>query len=167
MARKAKPIPTGMATLTPHIVVRDAPKAIEFYKKAFGAKVKGVHYTPDGKVMHARLQIGDSFLMLNDEFPGMGSRSPQGIGGSPVTIHLYVRDVDRWFERAISAGAKVTMPLADQFWGDRYGHLEDPFGHHWSLATHKEDVSPKELEKRAKAVFSEMAKAAHAGGGQS
>jgi len=166
MARKAKPIPVGFHTLTPHLVVQQAPKAIEFYEKAFGAKVKGVHYAPDGSVMHARLKIGDSFLMLNDEFPGMGHPSPQALGGSPVTINIYVKDVDKLFSQAVAAGATVTMPLQDQFWGDRYGLLTDPFGHCWALATHKEDVSPKELEKRAKARFApaskEQAKAAGA-----
>lgn len=159
---KVRPVPEGFHTLTPHLVVRDAPKAIEFYKKAFNAGVIGVHYTPDGKVMHASLKIGDSILMLNDEFPGMGSRSPQSISGSPVVINIYVKDVDQLFNQAVSAGATVTMPLADQFWGDRYGQVKDPFGHSWSLASHKEDVSAQELERRGKAIFEEMAKAPQA-----
>ncbi len=153
-----KPIPEGFHTLTPHIVVGDAKKAIEFYKRAFGAQVLYVHHTPDGKVMHATLKIGDSPFMLNDEFPSMGARSPQALGGSPVTINIYVEDVDRLFNQAVSAGATVKMPLMDQFWGDRFGHIVDPFGHQWSLATHKEDVSPEEMEKRGKAAFAEMAK---------
>jgi uncharacterized glyoxalase superfamily protein PhnB len=161
MAAKAKPVPEGFRTLTPHLVVRDAPKAIEFYKKAFGAEVKGIYYAPDGKVMNASLRIGDSSLMLNDEFPGMGkSSSPQSLGGSCVTLHIYVEDVDRLFNQAVAAGAKVTMPVMDAFWGDRYGQVQDPFGHQWSLATHKEDPTPQEIEKRGKAAFAEMAKKA-------
>ncbi len=158
MAGKAKPVPEGFHTLSPHLTVRDAAKAIEFYQKAFGAEVKGVHYTPDRKVMHASLKIGDSMLMLNEEFPQMGGRSPEALGGSPVTINLYVEDVDRLFSQAVAAGAKATMPLADQFWGDRYGQVVDPFGHHWALGTHKEDVAPEEMERRGKAIFAEMAK---------
>ncbi len=164
MPGKVKPIPEGFHTLTPHLVVRDAPKAIEFYKKAFGAEVLGVHYTPDGKVMHVSLKIGDSIFMLNDEFPAMGGRSPQSLGGSPVTINIYVEDVDRLFNQAVSAGATVKMPLMDQFWGDRYGQVVDPFGHSWALAAHKEDVSQEEMERRSKAVFAEMAKKAGQGG---
>ncbi len=160
MAGKPMPVPEGFHTLTPHITVRDATKAIEFYKGAFGAEVKEVHYTPDRKVMHASLKIGDSILMLNDEFPQMGGRSPEALGGSPVTINIYVADVDRLFNQAVAAGAKVTMPLKDQFWGDRYGSLADPFGHQWALGTHKEDVSPEELERRGKTIFAEMAKKA-------
>ncbi len=161
MAGNVKSVPEGFHTLTPHLVVRDAAKAIEFYKRAFGAEVKGVHYTPDGKVMHASLKVGDSHLMMADEFPGMGScASPETLGGSCVTINIYTDDVDRMFNQAVSAGAKVTMPLADQFWGDRYGQLADPFGHSWSLATHKEDVAPEEMERRGKAIFAEMAKKA-------
>jgi len=160
MAAKVKPVPEGFHTLSPHLTVRNAAKAIEFYQKAFGAEVKGVHYTPDRKVLHASLKIGDSLLMLNDEFPEMGGRSAEALGGSPVTINLYVEDVDRLFSQAVAAGAKVTMPLADQFWGDRYGQVVDPFGHRWALGTHKEEVAPEEMERRAKAMFAEMAKKA-------
>jgi PhnB protein len=113
--------------------------------------------------MHARLKIGDSALMLNDEFPEMGARSPQSLGGSPVTINIYTEDVDRLFNQAVSAGATIAMPLQDQFWGDRYGVVADPFGHKWSLCTHIEDVAPEELEKRGKAAFAEMAKKGGAG----
>ncbi len=163
MAGNVKPIPEGFHTLTPHLVVRDAARAIEFYKRAFGAQEKGVHYMPDGKIMHASLKIGDSMLMLNDEFPEMKVLSPQALGGSAVTLNIYVDNVDRMFQQAVSAGATVTMPLADQFWGARYGQLVDPFGHRWSLATHKEDLSSEEVEKRGKAVFAEMAKKAQHG----
>jgi PhnB protein len=165
MAGKVKPVPEGMHTITPHLVIREASKAIEFYKKALGAQVKYVHHMPDGnRVAHAELQIGDSKLFLADEFPQMGSKAPQTLGGSPVVLNVYVEDVDRLFNQAVAAGATVTMPLADQFWGDRYGQVADPFGHLWALASHKEDVSPEEMEKRAKAAFAEMAKkAGHSG----
>ena len=150
MTSRAKPIPTGFHTLTPHLVVKGASQAIEFYKKAFGAEEIGRMPAPDGKtIMHADLKIGDSHVFLVDEFPQMDCRSPQSIGGSPVTIHMYVEDVDAAFGKAVAAGAKVRMPLADMFWGDRYGILADPFGHSWSLATHKEDLTPKEISARA------------------
>jgi PhnB protein len=163
MAGNVKAVPEGMHTITPHLVIRDCSKAIEFYKQAFGAEVKGVHHTPEGKVMHALLKIGDSNLMMADEFPGFGSKGPQTLGGSPVVLNLYVDGVDRLFNQAVSAGATVTMPLANQFWGDRYGQVVDPFGHHWALAQHIEDVAPEEMERRAKAVFAEMAKQAAQG----
>ncbi|MGH9453085.1 MAG: VOC family protein, partial [Terriglobia bacterium] len=121
MAGKVKAVPEGMHTITPHLVIRDAAKAAEFYTKAFGAEVKGIHHTPDGKVMHGELKIGDSKIFFADEFPGMGAKAPQTLGGSPVVLNLYVEDVDKLFNQAVAAGATVTMPLADQFWGDRYG----------------------------------------------
>lgn len=160
-----KPVPEGMHTITAHLVVQNGTKAIEFYKKAFNAQEIGVHRTPDGKVMHAMLKIGDSMLMLADEFPDMGSKSAQSLGGSPVVLNIYTEDVDKLFNQALSAGAKETMALADQFWGDRYGQVVDPFGHHWALASRKENVSPEELERRAKAMFAEMAKKAGHGHG--
>jgi uncharacterized glyoxalase superfamily protein PhnB len=141
-----KPVPEGFRTLTPHITVKGAKKAIDFYGQAFGAEEIGVHSMPDGTVMHASVRIGDSILMLNDEFPQMGAKGPQTIGGTATTLHLYVADVDKAFDRAVKAGAKVLMPVADQFWGDRYGLVADPFGHQWSIATHKKDVSPEELK---------------------
>jgi uncharacterized glyoxalase superfamily protein PhnB len=147
-----------MRTITPHLSVREAAKAMKFYEKAFQAEVLDVHYTSDGKVMHARLKIGDAHLMLADEFPGMGTPAPQTLGGSPVILNLYADDIDSLFNQAVAAGATVTMPLADQFWGDRYGQIVDPFGHHWALGAHREDVPAEELERRGKAVFSEMAK---------
>ena len=142
-----KPIPDGFQTITPHVTVQGAKKAIDFYKNAFGAEELGVQTMPDGSVMHALIRIGDSFLMLNDEFPQMGAKGPRTIGGTPVTLHLYVSDVDKAFDRAIQAGATTVMPVADQFWGDRYGILTDPFGHQWSIATHKRDVTPEEMKK--------------------
>jgi PhnB protein len=156
MNNQVKPIPSDFHTLTPHLVVRDASQAIEFYKKAFGAKEISRVPGPDGKsLMHADLKIGDSRLFLVDEFPEMDCRGPQSIGGTPVTIHMYVEDVDAAFSKAVAAGAQVRMPLADMFWGDRYGVLADPFGHAWSLATHKEDLTPEDIGKRAQAAFSE------------
>jgi uncharacterized glyoxalase superfamily protein PhnB len=160
MADKVKPVPEGMHTITPHLVVRNATKALEFYQKAFGAEVKDVHHTPDGKVMHAELKIGDSKLMLADEFPEMGSKAPETLGGSPVVLNIYVKDVDTLFNRAVAAGAKVTMPLQNQFWGDRYGQVTDPFGHQWALGSRVENVAPEEMERRGKAIFAEMAKKA-------
>src|ERR1700733_8506122 len=142
-----KAIPEGYHTLTPSITVRGAERAIEFYKKAFGAAERGVAKGPDGKVMHAELLIGDSILMLADEFPQFGSLSPQTIGGSGTGLHIYVEDVDAAFDRAIAAGGIVEMPLAEMVWGDRYGKLIDPFGHKWSIATRVRDMSPEEIEE--------------------
>jgi PhnB protein len=157
MAQKVQSVPQGFHTLTPHLVVRDADKAIEFYKKAFGAELLGdVARTPDGKVMHAMIRIGDSFLMLNDEMPEFGAVSPLSGGSSSVTIHIYSDNVDKAFERATSSGAKVVMPLADQFWGDRYGIVTDPFGHKWSLATHVKDMSPEEMKRAMTEAMAQM-----------
>ena len=144
---QVKSIPEGMHTVTPHLVCAGAADAIEFYKKAFGAVEMGRLPGPQGKLMHAMIRIGDSSIMLVDEFPDWKSFGPKALKGSPVTIHLYVDDVDAVVERAVGAGAKVTMPIADMFWGDRYGTLEDPFGHKWSVATHKRDVSPEEMQQ--------------------
>ncbi len=155
--RKFNPIPPGFHTLTPSLVVRDASRAVEFYQKALGAKVRGIHYTPDGKIMHADLKIGDSILFFAEEFPDMKSVSPLALGGTSVTLHIYCKDVDRAFERAVGAGAKVTMPVTNMFWGDRYGQLEDPFGHRWSFASRKESLSQKEMEKRGQEFFAKMA----------
>ena len=154
----AKPIPDGYHTLTPYMTVRDAARAIEFYKQAFGATEKGVMNGPDGKIMHAELVIGDSIFMLADEFPQYGSLSPQTTGGSGMGLHIYVEDVDAAFERATKAGASVEMPVSDMFWGDRYGKLADPFGHKWSIATHKRDMSMEDMEKGMKQM--EMPKSA-------
>jgi len=145
-------IPQGMHSVTPHLVCAGAAQAIEFYKQAFGAIEKGRMPGPDGRLMHAAVKIGDSTVMLVDEMPEWGALGPKSLKGSPVTIHLYVEDVDSFVARAVKAGAKVTMPLADQFWGDRYGKLEDPFGHHWSVATHQRDVKPEEMKKAMAAM---------------
>jgi len=156
-----KPIPDGYHTLTPHMIVRDATRAIEFYKQAFGAKERGgVMKGPDGKVMHAELMIGDSILMLADEFPNYGSLSPEGRGGTSMALHIYVDNVDAAFDRAVKAGAKVEMPLADQFWGDRYGKLKDPFGHEWSIATHTKDMSADEMKRQMNDAMANMQKTA-------
>ncbi|GJL56195.1 MAG: glyoxalase/bleomycin resistance protein/dioxygenase superfamily protein [Nitrospirales bacterium] len=149
---QVKPIPEGMHTVTPHLICADAANAIEFYKKAFNA-VEIVRLPgPQGKLIHAHIQIGDSAVMLVDEFPDWGSFGPTSLKGSPVTIHLYVEDVDAFVDRAVDAGAKLTMPLEDTFWGDRYGKLEDPFGHQWSVATHIREVSPDEIQQAAQKV---------------
>ena len=144
---QVKPIPDGMHTVTPHLICAGAADAIEFYKKAFNAVEMGRLPGPQGKLMHAAIKIGDSTVMLADEFPEMGGLGPKSLKGSPVTIHLYVEDVDAFVQRAVGAGAKITMPLADMFWGDRYCQLEDPFGHHWSAATHIREVSPEEMKQ--------------------
>lgn len=147
------PIPKGYHTVTPYLIIKDAAKALEFYKKAFGAKETFRMADPSGKVMHAEIKIGDSPIMLADEFPQMGAVSPHTIGGTPVSIMLYVEDVDALFRQAIAAGGKEKRPVKDQFYGDRSGTLTDPFGHVWTLATHIEDVAPDEMRKRAEAVM--------------
>jgi len=156
-----KPIPEGYHTATPHLIIKGAADAIEFYKKAFGATEIMRFPAPGGKVGHAEIKIGDSPIMLADEFPEMGYKSPQTLGGSPVSIMIYVEDVDTVFKEAIAAGAKEQRPVKDQFYGDRLETLEDPFGHVWHVSTHKEDVSMEEMEKRAKA-----ASAGASGGGE-
>lgn len=142
-----KPIPEGMHSLTPLVVCAGAAAAIEFYKKAWNAVEVSRLPGPDGKLMHASVKIGDSTLMLTDEMPEWGGFGPLALKGSPVTIHLYVEDVDAAVAQAVAAGAKVTMPVQEMFWGDRYGQLEDPFGHHWSVATHTRDLTPEEVQK--------------------
>jgi PhnB protein len=153
-------IPKGYHTITPYMTVRDAARAIEFYKQAFGAKEKGTMKGPDGKVMHAELVIGDSIIMLADEFPEFGSLSPQSTGGSGTGLHIYIEDVDSAFDRAVKAGATVEMPVADMFWGDRYGKLRDPFGHKWSIGTHKADLSLEEMKKGMDETMAKMPKSA-------
>jgi uncharacterized glyoxalase superfamily protein PhnB len=149
------PIPPGMHSLTPHLTCTDAAKAIEFYKKVLGATEINRSLVPGGKIIHAALQIGDSRMFVNDAFPEMGAGAAPAPGSrSPVTIHLQVPNVDEVFQRAIAAGAKVTMPVMDMFWGDRYGKFEDGFGHEWSVATHIKDVTPAEMEAAMKAMFS-------------
>ncbi len=146
-----KPIPDGYHTVTPYLVVKDAAKAIEFYKVAFGATEFMRMAGPDGKIGHAEIRIGTSPVMLADEFPDMGFRSPQSLGGAAVSLLVYVEDVDARFDQAVTAGATVLRPVKDQFYGDRSGTLTDPFGHVWTIATHKEDLTPEELHKRSEA----------------
>ena len=145
--QSVNPIPEGMHTVTPHLVCAGAGAAIDFYKKAFGATETARMPGPGGKLIHASVRIGDSTVMLVDEMPEWGSLGPKALKGTPVVIHLYVDDVDAFTARAVAAGAKVTMPVADMFWGDRYGQLEDPFGHRWSVATHVRDVSPADMQQ--------------------
>lgn len=155
MADKVKPIPTDARSVTPHLVVSDGAAAIDFYKRAFGAEEMFRMPAPDGRrLLHAEIRIGDSPVMLAEEFPEFGSRGPAALGGTPVTLHLYVEDVDAAYDRAVEAGAEASMPPADMFWGDRYGKVTDPFGHSWSLATHVRDVTPEEMAEGAKAAFS-------------
>jgi uncharacterized glyoxalase superfamily protein PhnB len=144
---QVKPIPEGMHSLTPLLTCAGAADAIEFYKKAFNAVEQSRLPGPDGKLMHASVKIGDSVLMLTDEFPEWGGLGPKMLKGSPVTIHLYVEDVDAAFAQAVAAGAKVTMAIDDMFWGDRYGKLEDPFGHQWSVGTHTRDLTPEQIQE--------------------
>ncbi len=157
MPPKVNPIPDGFRTITPHLVIDGAVKALDFYKKAFGAEEILRMPSPDGtKLMHAEIQIGDSRIMLADDFPEFSGapRNPKKLGESSVTIHIYVPDCDAAFKRAVDAGAKVTMPLQDMFWGDRYGSVKDPFGHNWSIATHKADLTPEQIGEAAKKAFS-------------
>jgi len=153
---KIQPVPKGFHTITPHLNVRDATQALNFYKRAFGAVETVRMPGPGGKILHAAIRIGDSHLFLADEMPEWGSRSPQTIGGTATAICLYVDDADAVFNQAVSAGAKVVMPLADQFWGDRYGKLADPFGHEWAVATHLEDLTPEEMKKRQEIAMAQM-----------
>ena len=159
MSESANMIPDGYHSINPYLVVRNATKAIEFYKKAFRAEERFRMHGPDGKtIMHAELKIGDSVFMLTEESTVMKALSPESIGGSPVSLYVYVKDVDAVFNQAVSEGATVLNPVKDQFYGDRSGYLRDPFGHLWSIATHKQDLSPDELRKAGEAFFEEMSK---------
>jgi len=157
MAKAKHPIPEGLHTLTPHLTVKGATQAIDFYKKAFGAIEKARMAGPNGLIMHASLRIGDSAFFLNDEFPGpQGSTGPATLGGTAVILNLYVEDSDKIYNQAVAAGAKSVMPLQDQFWGDRYGQVKDPYGHIWAISTHKEDLTPAELEERGRQAMASM-----------
>jgi PhnB protein len=153
----AKPVPDGYHTVTPYLAVDDAAAAIEYYKRAFGAKERERMDGPDGKIGHAELEIGDSLVMLSDPFPQGSTRPPSELGGTSASVFLYVDDVDSVVQKAVDSGASVTMEVADQFWGDRFGTITDPFGHVWSIATHIEDVPPEEMAERAKAAMAAMA----------
>jgi PhnB protein len=148
-----KPIPDGYHTVTPYLAVEDAAAAIDYYEKVFGAKERVRMDTPDGKIGHAELEIGDSLVMLADAVPQFSTRAPTEVGATTASIFLYVEDVDAVVKGAVDAGATVLMEVADQFWGDRFGTVQDPFGHQWSVATHVEDVPPEEIEERAKAAM--------------
>jgi PhnB protein len=155
MATKAQAIPKGYHTVTPSLFVVGAAKAIDFYKKALGAEELTRFPAPDGTIMHAEIRIGDSIIMLGDEMPDQGGRGPKSIGGTPVSFFVYGENVDAAWKRAVDAGAKPIVPLADQFWGDRTGCLEDPFGHQWWLAQHLKDLTPEELRKEAESYFAQ------------
>jgi PhnB protein len=154
---KVRAVPEGYHTVTPHLVVDNAAQALEFYCKAFGARELNCLKMPNGKIGYAEIQIGDSRIMLADEFPDFGNRSPKAYGGTSVIIHLYVDDVDAVAGQAVGAGARVLIPVADQFYGDRSGRFEDPFGHVWIISTHNEDVRPEELERRTEAFIKQRA----------
>ena len=156
MAKKAQAIPKGLHTVTPSLVVAGAAKAIDFYKKALGAEELMRFPGPDGKIMHAEIRVGDSVIMLGDEMPDQGAKGPKAYGGTSVSFFVYGENVDAAWKRAVDAGAKPVMPLADQFWGDRTGCLEDPFGHHWWLAQHIQDLTPEEIQKGSEAFASQM-----------
>ncbi len=151
-----KPIPEGYHTLSLYLTVEKAAEAIDFYKTAFGAKERVRMAAPDGSIGHAELEIGDSVLMLSDPFPQSTVRPPKEIGGTTASVFMYVEDVDAVVKRAVDSGATVTMEVADQFWGDRFGTVTDPFGHVWSIATHVEDLTPEEIEERGKAAMAGM-----------
>jgi PhnB protein len=151
MTKAKNPIPNGLHSITPNLIVKGATKAIDFYKKAFGATEINRMAGPNGLIMHAALSIGDSRFFLNDEMTGQQScPSPSTLGGTAVVMNLFVPDCDKIYQQAVAAGAKATMPLADQFWGDRYGQVTDPYGHIWAIATHKEDLTPAEMEERGR-----------------
>lgn len=152
MSSNAKPIPEGYHSVTPYLIVKGAARAIEFYKQAFGATEKVRMAQPDGRIGHAEIQIGDSCIMLADEFPERNIVGPESLGGTPVMIHIYVEDVDAVAKQAVAAGAKEVLPVQDQFYGDRSGMFTDPFGHKWNISTHKEDLTAEEIGKRAAAA---------------
>ena len=151
-----KPIPEGYHSVTPYLAVQDARKAIDFYKRAFGATERGAMTAPDGTIAHAEVQIGDSVLMVSDPFPQSGIKPPNELGGTSGAVFLYVEDIDALMQQAADAGATVTVPPEDMFWGDRFGTLTDPFGHQWQIATHIEDLSPEEIEERGKEAMASM-----------
>jgi PhnB protein len=156
MATKPSPIPEGYHTVTPYLAVDDAARAIDFYKKAFGAKERVRMEAPDGKIGHAELELGDSLVMLSDPFPQASTRPPKELDGTSASVFMYVEDVDAVVNKAVGAGATVTMEVEDQFWGDRFGTVTDPFGHVWSIATHVEDLTPDEIAERGKAAMAAM-----------
>lgn len=161
-SRSVKPIPAGFGTLTPYLVLSNGVEAIEFYKRAFGARELSRHNAPDGKILNAQLKIGDSMILLSDEFPGSSVKSPLSIGTSTATIHIYTKNVDKLWSEATAAGARIVMPLDNQFWGERYGQLIDPFGHHWSISQ-RIKMSKEEMEQKQRAAMEMFAKNEHPG----
>ena len=160
MTKARNPIPEGLHTITPQLVVKGAALALDFYKKALGATEIARMPGPNGLIMHSVMQIGDARFFVNDEMPGQSTCfSPLKLGGTPIVLTLYVADCDKLYKQAVAAGAKATMPLADQFWGDRYGQVTDPYGHVWAIATHKEDLTPAELKERTKQFMASMSQA--------
>lgn len=157
MTASVKPVPDGFHTATPSMVVRDAAKAIDFYKQVFGAEERMRMPGPDGKIIHAEIKIGDSIIFLSEEIPNMGGKSPQSVGAYTGGIYIYVPNVDEIHQRAVDAGAKSAGPVSDMFWGDRLGHFVDPFGHAWSVSTHVADLTEKEMEKGAEQFYARMA----------
>jgi PhnB protein len=155
--KSTEPCPKGYHTVTPSLTVRNAPQAIDFYKKALGAEERVRMTAPDGKIAHAEIQVGDSIIFLNEENPAWGCKSPQTLGGSSTGLYLYLEDVDKAFQRAVDAGGKATMPVTDMFWGDRMGSLTDPYGHTWTLATHTQDVTEQEMKEGEKKFYAQMA----------
>ena len=157
MAKAKNPVPEGQHSISPHLTVKGATQAIDFYKKAFGAKELHRSLGPNGLIMHAAMQVGDSLFFLNDEMPmPEGGKSPLSYGGSAVTINFYSPDADKYYKQALAAGARETLPIADQFWGDRYGIVTDPYGHKWAIATRKEDLTPEEMDRRGKEFMAQM-----------
>jgi len=163
MAQAVKPVPEGFHTVTPHLICRNAERALEFYKNALGAEILSVTKDEKQKVMNAQLKIGDSMVMVVDEFPEWHSLSPLSLNGSPVTLHIYTADADAAFAKAVAAGAQPTMPMMDAFWGDRYGQVSDPYGHKWSIATHKQNLTQEEIRVAAQRAFAAMPKHQTAG----
>ncbi len=155
---KVQPIPKGYHTVIPTLTVRNTAQALEFYKQAFGAKEKARMPGPDGNIMHAEIMIGDSHIMLGEENPQMNQLSPQSLNGTPGGLYIYVKNVDKVFDQAVKAGATADVPVTDMFWGDRFGHVKDPFGHSWGIATRKRNLSPKEMKKAADEWFAQQAK---------
>lgn len=160
--RPVKPVPDGFHTVTPYLVISGASKALEFYKKAFNAKVLSRNALPDGRILNAQIRIGDSVVMLSEEFPGSDAKSPASLGTSTVTLHIYSKDAEKLWQQAISAGAKVTMPMENQFWGERYGQLADPFGHRWSISKQVK-MSSKEMETKRKTAMTMFEQGKHPG----
>jgi PhnB protein len=154
----AEPIPEGTPTLTPYLAVEDAAQAIEYYEKAFGAKERNRMEAPGGAIAHAELEVGDSVVMLSDALPEFSTRPPRELGGTSVSVLMYVEDVDAVVKQAVDAGATVLREVADQFWGDRMGNIKDPFGHVWSVATHVEDLTPEEIGERAREAMAAMSR---------